>query len=203
MSKAVLWYHCLQMTHWYFIGYFLKFSGQKCNESWSLLGDYFGCGLKKLHRTLNSGQQTMIHLGWTASLRRGWNFQQWLSHQIWTSLTWINVKTNCLRRTWRSYEWEQTFLLLGPAEAAGGLLELVSVDFDHPEGTEHLGQVRRLVTGRRSEMVSPAFRGGERAKKNYFAIAHHAKRTQQYMMAAPMMATALPSFWMPSCPMLG
>lgn len=32
---------------------------------------------------------------------------------------------------------------------------------------------------------------------------HHAKSTQQYMMAAPIMATALPSFWMPSCPTLG
>lgn len=32
---------------------------------------------------------------------------------------------------------------------------------------------------------------------------HQANRTQQYMMKAPMTATALPSFWMPSCPTLG
>lgn len=40
----------------------------------------------------------------------------------------------------------QTFLLLGAAEAAGGFLELVAVNFDHPEWAEHLGQVRRFVT---------------------------------------------------------
>ncbi len=42
---------------------------------------------------------------------------------------------------------EQTFLFLGAAEAAGGFLELIPVNFDHPKWTEHLSQVRGFITG--------------------------------------------------------
>lgn len=49
-------------------------------------------------------------------------------------------------------ELAQTFLLLGAAEAAGGFLELIAVNFDHPEGTEHLGQVGRFVTAEKPEL---------------------------------------------------
>lgn len=104
----------------------------------------------------------------------------------------------------------QTFLLLGAAEAAGGFLELIAVNFDHPEGTEHLGQVGCFVTAEKPELHTSDPTSGTKVKVLVLsamtvseASAHHAKRTQQYMMAAPMMATALPSFWMPSCPTLG
>lgn len=40
-----------------------------------------------------------------------------------------------------------TFFLLGAAEAAAGLLELVAVNFDHPKRAKDLCQVRGLVTG--------------------------------------------------------
>jgi len=40
-----------------------------------------------------------------------------------------------------------TFVFLRPAEAAGRFLELVAVNFDHPEWTKHLCQVGRLITG--------------------------------------------------------
>ncbi len=36
-----------------------------------------------------------------------------------------------------------------------------------------------------------------------FVLTYHAKRTQQYMIAAPIMATALPSFWISSLLTLG
>lgn len=45
----------------------------------------------------------------------------------------------------------QTFLLLGAAEAAGGLLELITVNFDHPKRAEHLCQVGGFVTEERSD----------------------------------------------------
>ena len=40
----------------------------------------------------------------------------------------------------------QTFLFLRAAEAAGGFLELVAVNFDHPKRAEHLRQVGSFIT---------------------------------------------------------
>ena len=49
-------------------------------------------------------------------------------------------------------ETRRTFLLLGAAEAAGGFLELVAVNFDHPEWAEDLGQVGGLVTAGKRDL---------------------------------------------------
>lgn len=49
----------------------------------------------------------------------------------------------------------QTFLFLGAAEAAGGLLELIAVNFDHPKRAEHLRQVGRLITGEKLDSSHP------------------------------------------------
>lgn len=43
----------------------------------------------------------------------------------------------------------QTFLVLRAAEAAGGFLELVTINFDHPKWPEHLSQVGRFITAGR------------------------------------------------------
>lgn len=45
-----------------------------------------------------------------------------------------------------------TLLFLWAAEAARGFLELVAVNFDHPERAEHLGQVGSFVTGEKSDL---------------------------------------------------
>lgn len=47
-----------------------------------------------------------------------------------------------------------TFLFLRAAKAAGGFLELVAVNFDHPKGAEHLCQVRRFITEEESHLSS-------------------------------------------------
>lgn len=100
-----------------------------------------------------------------------------------------------------------TFFLLGAAEAAAGLLELVAVNFDHPKRAKDLCQVRGLVTGGQRSHSDKVWISARLDGIIFFFFflnaAHQAKRTQQYMMAAPMMATALPSFWMPSWPTLG
>lgn len=46
----------------------------------------------------------------------------------------------------------RTFLFLGAAEAAGGFLELVAVNFDHPKRTEHLCQVGSFITGEKLDL---------------------------------------------------
>lgn len=46
---------------------------------------------------------------------------------------------------WQQQQLIQTFLFLGAAEAAGGFLELIAVNFDHPEGAKHLCQVGRFI----------------------------------------------------------
>ena len=66
-----------------------------------------------------------------------------------------------------------TFLLLWPAEAAGGFLELVAVNFDHPEWAEHLCQVGRLITGQNTNTQSGETVEGKRLdslreRKNVF-----------------------------------
>lgn len=100
---------------------------------------------------------------------------------------------------WQQQRLVQTFLFLGAAEAAGGFLELIAVNFDHPEGAKHLRQVGRFIAaGIQKTLMVWVLTSNGQEKSVMTSWAHQANRTQQYMMAAPMMATALPSFWMPS-----
>ena len=62
----------------------------------------------------------------------------------------------------------QTFLFLGAAEAAGGLLELITVNFDHPKRAEHLCQVGGFVTEERSDLNT--FSSPDLQKYNCFAL---------------------------------